>query len=113
MPRLAAAVAAGEPVPEVVLVCAGLGDEDEAGAAERAAGRVLAVIQEFLAAAALADAPLVIVTRGAASVRPGGRGGPSVRRSRSGAVRPSRRTLAVCCWPTYLRMMPSPSAKAW
>ena len=63
--------AAGEPVPDVVLVCAGLGDEDEAGAAERAAGRVLAVIQEFLAAAALADARLVIVTRGAASVRPG------------------------------------------
>ena len=65
---LAVAVAAGEPAPDVVLVCTGPGDGDEAGAVVRAVGRVLRAVQEFLAADVLAGARLVIVTRGAAAV---------------------------------------------
>jgi acyl transferase domain-containing protein/NADP-dependent 3-hydroxy acid dehydrogenase YdfG/acyl carrier protein len=66
------AVAAGRPVPEVVVACPEAGPADDAGAAARAAvGRAVGLVQEFLAAAALGRARLAIVTRGAAAVAPG------------------------------------------
>ena len=72
---LVGAVAAGEPAPDVVLVCAGPedgpGDGGVAGVAERMVGRVLGVVQEFLAAKVLGDARLVVLTRAAAAVLPG------------------------------------------
>ena len=74
---LAAAAGAGEPVPEVVLAAAagdGEGGGAEDGAAGRArllAGRVLVLVQDWLAQDALGGARLVIVTRGAAAARPG------------------------------------------
>ena len=76
---LIAGVLAGAPVPDAVLAWAGSEDAGLAGAeaggearvAERAVGRVLGMVQEFLAADVLADARLVVATRGAAAVLPG------------------------------------------
>jgi NADPH:quinone reductase-like Zn-dependent oxidoreductase/acyl carrier protein len=73
--ELAAAVAAGEPVPEVVAVCVPGREEADAGntavAARVAAGGVLGVVQDWLAAGALAGSRLVVVTRGAVAVAAG------------------------------------------
>jgi NADPH:quinone reductase-like Zn-dependent oxidoreductase/acyl carrier protein len=72
---LAAAATAGEPVPEVVLACAGTGAlDDGSGAPAQAravAGEVLGLVQEWLAGETFAGSRLVIVTRGAVAVRPG------------------------------------------
>ena len=75
-PDLAGLVAAGEPVPELVLACAGGGDvpaagPDVAGAARVAAGAVLGLVQEWLAMESLAASQLVVVTRGAVAAGPG------------------------------------------
>jgi candicidin polyketide synthase FscB len=73
---LLAAVEAGEPVPEVVLACAGTGDEvpgDETVRARLVTGRALSLIQEFLSQDRLASARLVVVTRGAVPAVPGER----------------------------------------
>ena len=77
---LIAAVLGGAPVPDAVLAWALVGRRrvgrvskagGEARQAERAVGRVLGVIQEFLAVGVLADARLLVMTRGAAAVLPG------------------------------------------
>ncbi|WP_272933128.1 type I polyketide synthase [Actinacidiphila reveromycinica] len=71
---LAAAVAAGEPVPDVVLACAGMppaGGGDVAASARAAAGQALSLVQRWLAADDLAAARLVLVTRGAVATGPG------------------------------------------
>ena len=69
---LAGAVEAGEPVPEAVLAwAADLRSEDAAGAARAAAGRVLGLVQAWLAEERLAPARLVLVTRGAIATVPG------------------------------------------
>jgi acyl transferase domain-containing protein/NADPH:quinone reductase-like Zn-dependent oxidoreductase/acyl carrier protein len=76
---LAAAAGAGEQVPEVVLACAGAGwdspdggaDGYGAGDAAGAAGRVLGLVQQWLAAEALVSSRLVVLTRGAVACRPG------------------------------------------
>ncbi|WP_335984515.1 polyketide synthase dehydratase domain-containing protein, partial [Streptomyces sp. CA2R106] len=68
---LVAAVAAGAPVPDAVVTAvpsAGGPDGaavDVAGAAHTAVARTLGLVQEWLAAEALADSRLVLVTRGA------------------------------------------------
>jgi NADPH:quinone reductase-like Zn-dependent oxidoreductase/malonyl CoA-acyl carrier protein transacylase/acyl carrier protein len=76
---LAAAVQAGEPVPEVALACAGQ-EGGEAGAetggaepghARAATRRVLRLVQDWLAEQSLAPAQLVLVTRGAVATRRG------------------------------------------
>jgi acyl transferase domain-containing protein len=65
-------VAAGGVVPEVVIACPEAGPVSDAGAAaRRAAGQVVGLVQDFLAAGPLAGTRLAIVTRGAAPVRPG------------------------------------------
>jgi acyl transferase domain-containing protein/NADPH:quinone reductase-like Zn-dependent oxidoreductase/acyl carrier protein len=61
-----AGVAAGGAVPDAVVVLGGYGSDPGV-----AAGRVLGVVQGFLAADVLGDARLVVVTRGAAAVLPG------------------------------------------
>ncbi|HEY7143247.1 MAG TPA: polyketide synthase dehydratase domain-containing protein, partial [Streptosporangiaceae bacterium] len=70
---LAAAVQAGQPVPEVVLAC--LGSPADAGsaaeAARRTATQVLGLVQEWLGHEQLAAAQLVLVTRGAVAAVPG------------------------------------------
>ena len=76
---LAAAVAAGEPVPGVVLASAGgwdgpaggRGVGDAAGAARSLVGVVLGLVQEWLGAEGLAGSRLVVVTRGAVAAVPG------------------------------------------
>jgi NADP-dependent 3-hydroxy acid dehydrogenase YdfG len=72
---LVAAIGTGEPVPGVVLACAGAragaGADDEAAAARLAAGRVLGLVQEWLAEEWLSAARLVVVTAGAVAARPG------------------------------------------
>ena len=80
---LAAAAAAGDPVPDLVLTGAtadspdgvdgvdGGPDGGVAGRARLVAGRVLVLVQEWLAEDRLAAARLVIVTRGATAARPG------------------------------------------
>jgi len=69
---LAEAVAAGEPVPEVVLACAGAaGQEGGGGEARLVAGRVLGLVQDWLAGERLEAARLVVVTRGAVAAWPG------------------------------------------
>jgi acyl carrier protein len=77
---LAAAAGAGEPVPEMVLACAGAGWEGPdgdgvagygAGDAAGAAGRVLGLVQTWLAAEPLGAARLVLLTRGAVACEPG------------------------------------------
>ena len=76
---LAAAVGAGEPVPEVVLACAGGGWDGPAGGgpgygggdAAGAAGRVLGLVQQWLAADELTSSRLVVLTRGAVACGPG------------------------------------------
>ncbi len=68
---LAEAIAAGESVPETVVATAGMvaaGADDVAAAARSAVGRVLRLVQGWLAEERLADARLVVVTRGAAAV---------------------------------------------
>ena len=66
------AVAAGGVVPDVVIACPEAGPASDAAAAARlAAGQVVGLVQDFLAAGPLAGARLAIVTRGAAPVRPG------------------------------------------
>jgi acyl transferase domain-containing protein/NADPH:quinone reductase-like Zn-dependent oxidoreductase/acyl carrier protein len=76
---LAAAVEAGESVPKAVFVCAGsaeinAGDgEETAAAAQLLTGRILCLIQEFLAAAPLERSRLVVVTRRAMPAGPGER----------------------------------------
>ncbi|MFF1302869.1 alpha/beta fold hydrolase [Streptomyces sp. NPDC058307] len=73
---LAAAVRAGAPRPETVLLpCTPDGEVSDVPAASREhLAAVLAVVQEWLACAELATARLVLVTRGAAAVLPGERG---------------------------------------
>ena len=71
---LAEAVAAGGPAPQLVLACAGNqagpgGNPAEAARAE--AGRVLGLVQEWLAAEGLEESRLAVVTRGAAAAVPG------------------------------------------
>jgi malonyl CoA-acyl carrier protein transacylase/NADP-dependent 3-hydroxy acid dehydrogenase YdfG len=70
---LAAAIELGEPIPDVVLACAGVGagGSDEAAAARLAAGQVLGLIQGWLAQEWLSAARLVVVTAGAVAARPG------------------------------------------
>ena len=78
---LAAAIEAGEPVPEMVLACAGTlaADRacpqalDSAGAGRAAAGQALGLVQQWLAQERLAQARLVLVTRGAVPAVPGDR----------------------------------------
>ena len=70
-----AAIRAGEPVPDVVLACAGStagpADGDAAAGARRAAAQVLGLAQEWLADERLTAARLVVVTRGAVAAVPG------------------------------------------
>ncbi|PHQ53338.1 hypothetical protein BLA24_02545 [Streptomyces cinnamoneus] len=71
---LAEAVAAGEAVPDVVLVPfpAGPDDGDDvAGTALEMTGRALALAQEWLSGERFADSRLVVVTRGAVATAPG------------------------------------------
>ena len=71
---LAEVVTAGDPVPEVVLCCAGGQDGaagDAAGAARAAAARALELLQDWLAEERLASSRLVVVTRGAVATGPG------------------------------------------
>ncbi len=63
---LVAEIEAGAPRPDAVLVPGGHASDPSV-----AAGRVLELVQEFLATSALDDARLVVVTRGAAAVLPG------------------------------------------
>ncbi|MGD1090232.1 MAG: type I polyketide synthase, partial [Verrucomicrobiota bacterium] len=78
---LAAAVAAGDPAPQIVLACAGIpgdggdgggggGGGDAAAGARAAAGQVLGLVQDWLAAGP-GESRLVLVTRGAAAVLAG------------------------------------------
>jgi acyl transferase domain-containing protein/NADPH:quinone reductase-like Zn-dependent oxidoreductase/acyl carrier protein len=71
---LATAVAAGEAAPDVVLACAGTvpgaSGADAAVAARAGTGRVLDLLQDWLACAELADSRLVVVTRGAMAALP-------------------------------------------
>jgi hypothetical protein len=65
------AIEAGEPVPGVVLATVTGAAGDEAGAAARSvAGRVLGLVQGWLAAGELEPARLVVVTRGAVAAGP-------------------------------------------
>jgi acyl transferase domain-containing protein/thioesterase domain-containing protein/acyl carrier protein len=68
---LAAAVAAGELVPEVVLACTEDGTGTGAEAARAASGRILGLVQRWLADERLAAARLVVLTRGAVAAEPG------------------------------------------
>ncbi|MFG1611067.1 type I polyketide synthase, partial [Actinoplanes sp. NPDC049265] len=69
---LAAAVRAGAPAPDVVLVRAGVAadDGDLAVAASRAAGQALGLVQEWLGLAELGQSRLVMVTVGAMAAYP-------------------------------------------
>ena len=72
MTALAEAVSAGEPVPEVVLACAGSGDAGEMAAAARMAARqMLDLLQGWLADERWSETPLVVLTRGAVAAVPG------------------------------------------
>ena len=83
---LVAAVGAGEPVPEVVLACAGAaagagtgaggqggerGGAGAAGVARLVAGQVLGLVQEWLGRRGWRSSRLVVVTRGAVAAEPG------------------------------------------
>jgi acyl transferase domain-containing protein len=69
---LAGAVASGEPVPPVVLACAGAADgADAADLARAETGRVLGLVQGWLAAGELAGSRLVLVMRGAVAAGAG------------------------------------------
>jgi acyl transferase domain-containing protein/NADPH:quinone reductase-like Zn-dependent oxidoreductase/acyl carrier protein len=70
---LASAVAAGEPAPEAVLAWAGTAAGTGGGpeAARTEVGRVLGLVQEWLAADELGGARLVVATRGAVAAGPG------------------------------------------
>ncbi|WP_268255355.1 type I polyketide synthase, partial [Streptomyces phaeofaciens] len=72
---LIAAVRAGEPLPETVLLpCPPAGDAEDVPAAGRERlATVLGVVREWLGGAGLEAARLVLVTRGAAAVEPGER----------------------------------------
>jgi candicidin polyketide synthase FscB len=78
---LTASIEAGEPLPELVLACAGApdfalvpdgdsGGEDVPATARRVAGQVLELVQAWLADERLASSRLVLVTRGAMAVGP-------------------------------------------
>jgi acyl transferase domain-containing protein/NADPH:quinone reductase-like Zn-dependent oxidoreductase/acyl carrier protein len=84
--ELAGAVAAGEPVPDVVMAClpagldgagsdgcalAGSGVGEVAGKAQAAAIRALALVQGWLSIPVLEGSRLVVVTRGAVDAGPG------------------------------------------
>ena len=68
---LAEAVEAGEPVPQLVLACAGSAAGSAAEAARAESGRVLELVQRWLGSDPLAGVRLVVVTRGAVAVVPG------------------------------------------
>jgi NADPH:quinone reductase-like Zn-dependent oxidoreductase/acyl carrier protein len=70
---LAGAVAAGEPVPQIVLACAGAsaGASGVAGLARAEAGRVLGLVQHWLDLEPLGAARLVVLTQGAVAAIPG------------------------------------------
>ncbi|MFW6693000.1 SDR family NAD(P)-dependent oxidoreductase [Streptomyces sp. MAR4 CNX-425] len=68
---LSAAVAAGAPAPGVVTLAVPPADDDPALAVQRTTETVLAALREFTADAALADATLVVVTRGAVATGEG------------------------------------------
>ena len=74
---LVSAVAAGQvPSPGLVMACAGAGQSDVAAAgqavlARAVTGRLLGLVQEFLAQDALAGARLAVVTRGAVAAGAG------------------------------------------
>ncbi|MFI9605546.1 type I polyketide synthase, partial [Streptomyces sp. NPDC052043] len=68
---LGALTADGGPVPDmVVLVCGPVGGEEPAADAALGVGRVLELVQDWLAEERLADARLVVVTRGAIGALP-------------------------------------------
>ncbi|HEV2637101.1 MAG TPA: acyltransferase domain-containing protein, partial [Actinocrinis sp.] len=69
---LAAAVAAGEPVPQFAVACLPTIDaaDDPGAAVRRATGEVGALVRQWLALDALAAARLVLVTRGAVATGP-------------------------------------------
>ncbi|QNP67905.1 SDR family NAD(P)-dependent oxidoreductase (plasmid) [Streptomyces genisteinicus] len=70
---LGAAVAGGEPVPELVFTALEPGGPgDTAAAVREATGRALALAQQWLADERLAQARLVVTTRGAVSTAPDG-----------------------------------------
>ena len=74
---LVAAIDAGDPVPEVVLACAGTrhgAGDDVAVRARLAVADVLALVQGWLAEERLASSRLVVVTRGAVGSRAGSGG---------------------------------------
>ncbi|MEU1474796.1 alpha/beta fold hydrolase, partial [Streptomyces sp. NPDC005760] len=72
---LAAAVRAGEPVPETVLLpCPAVVDDDMPRALRQRLSAVLGTLREWLGCAELETARLVLVTRRAAPVLPGERG---------------------------------------
>ena len=64
-------LAAGDPVPDAVLFHVGSGDACQPGGPAAVVGPVLEAMQQFLAAADLADARLVVLTSGAVAVQPG------------------------------------------
>ena len=72
---LAEAIAAGEPVPDVVLACAegldGTDHRDAAVAARTLTNWMLSLVQRWLADDRLDTARLVVVTRGAVAAEPG------------------------------------------
>src|ERR1039457_4546933 len=78
MKAMAAAVEAGEPMPDGVLAWAGAAagdvgaaEDDAAGMARVAVGRVLGLVQRWLAEERLSSSRLVVVTAGAVAAVPG------------------------------------------
>ncbi|MBW5486581.1 SDR family NAD(P)-dependent oxidoreductase, partial [Streptomyces bambusae] len=72
LPALAAAIAAGEPVPDAVLLpVAPVRGAVTADGVREATARLLATVQQWLAEPAFGGARLVVLTRGAVAVRPG------------------------------------------
>jgi acyl transferase domain-containing protein/NADPH:quinone reductase-like Zn-dependent oxidoreductase/acyl carrier protein len=69
--ELVGAVRDGDPAPEAVLACAVDPAEEGAAGARAATGRVLGLVQQWLAEDSLPAARLVIVTRGAVPAGPG------------------------------------------
>ncbi|WP_407563209.1 SDR family NAD(P)-dependent oxidoreductase [Streptomyces sp. 184] len=68
---LSAAVAAGAPVPDIVTLAVAPTDDDPALSAPQTAETVLAALRDLTADAALADATLAVVTRGAVATGEG------------------------------------------
>ncbi|MBP2056069.1 acyl transferase domain-containing protein/acyl carrier protein, partial [Streptomyces griseochromogenes] len=70
--EVAVAIEAGEVAPQVVLVCADTENTGDAAlAAQRAAGSMLGLVQEWLEEQRLESAQLVVVTRGAVATAAG------------------------------------------